>query len=336
MQTFSRGGGRLLSAAHCSAPVLLPSCGGVEVAGFRRQEQEAVRLSGHRPAFGKGGERRFGLGLENSFAVRKTPGKAKVGGRLGEGDRTWDSRPPATICYLCAAHSATGRSGRAMPVQGQTASLRPLPSARTRAGSPGSSQPLGSHSTENFSFPRDGEQERSGHTLTECGDQGQQRGMWTEQSFVAAGGSGLELSSREWVGEVPILNPAFKQDWVGKCLGGAPDYRTQGRSPPPGDGGFLEAPSFARRLAVGSFVFRSPGKAPEKGGRWAGGRRVWRQLVGKGSGAKVPALPAATASSGSSLCCSLVQLWTFLMPRRRMVCSASCGRLLAFVKQANG
>lgn len=37
---------------------------------------------------------------------------------------------------------------------------------------------------------------------------------------------------------------------------------------PPGDGGFLEAPSFARRLLeVGSFVFRSPGKAPEKGER---------------------------------------------------------------------
>lgn len=50
---------------------------------------------------------------------------------------------------------------------------------------------------------------------------------------------------------------------------------------PPGDGGFLEAPSAARRLAVGSFVFRSPGEAPEKEGTGAGGHRVWWQLVEK-------------------------------------------------------
>lgn len=30
------------SPPPCSARVLLPSCGGVEVAGFRRREQEAV------------------------------------------------------------------------------------------------------------------------------------------------------------------------------------------------------------------------------------------------------------------------------------------------------
>lgn len=50
---------------------------------------------------------------------------------------------------------------------------------------------------------------------------------------------------------------------------------------PPGDGGFLEAPSVARRLAVGSFVFRSPGEAPEKEGTRAGGHWDWWQLVEK-------------------------------------------------------
>lgn len=156
MQTFPRGGGRLLSAPQCSAPVLLPSCGGVEVAGFRRREQEAVRLSGHRLAFGQGGERRFGAGLENSSAVRKAPGKA--GGRGGVWRGTQGSPPPATICYLCAAHSATGPSGRAMRVQEQTASRRPLPSACTLAGSPDCDQPSGLHSSETFGFPRDGDQ----------------------------------------------------------------------------------------------------------------------------------------------------------------------------------
>lgn len=78
----------------------------------------------------------------------------------------------------------------------------------------------------------------------------------------------------------PSPQPALKEDSVG--TGG-----TQRRSPPPGDGGFLEAPSFARRLAVGSFVFHSPGKAPEKWGETrAGGHRVWWQLVEKGSGVR--------------------------------------------------
>lgn len=218
---------------------------------------------------------------------------------------------------------------------------KPPPRSRCLAHAPGLEvlapiSPQGRTSlAETFGFPRDGDQGRSGHTLAECGDQGQQRGMWTDQSFVAAGGSGLGLSFREWVEEVPFLNlRVLKEDSVGKCLGSSWDGGTLGRSPPPGDGGFLEAPSFARRLAVGSFVFRSPGKAPEKGGTRAGGHRVWSQLVEKGSGAKVPALPAAPAYPRSSLCCSLVQLWTFLMPWRRMVCSASCGWLLAFVKRA--
>lgn len=106
-----------------------------------------------------------------------------------------------------------------MRVQEQTASPWPLPSARTGAGSPGSNQPSGhTKPTETFGFPRDGDQRRSGHTLTECGDQGQQRGMWTDQSFVAAGGSGLGLSFREWVEEVPILNPHSKRTWWGNVL----------------------------------------------------------------------------------------------------------------------
>lgn len=143
MQTFSRGGSRLRSAPLCSARVLLPSCGGVEVSGFRRREQEAVRLSGHRLAFGQGGGERFGPGFENSYAVRKAPGKVGGGG-------TRDSRSPATICYLCAAHGVTGQSGRATRVQEQTAAPRPLPSARTGARSPGSNQPSGSHIAETF------------------------------------------------------------------------------------------------------------------------------------------------------------------------------------------
>lgn len=105
--------------------------------------------------------------------------------------------------------------------------------------------------------------------------------MWTDQSFVAARRSGLGLSFREWVGG-SNPQPALKGDSVGKCLGGAWDGGIQGRSPPPpGDGGFLEAPSVARRLAVGSFVFRSPGEAPEKEGTRAGGHWDWWQLVEK-------------------------------------------------------
>lgn len=97
---------------------------------------------------------------------------------------------------------------------------------------------------------------------------------------------------------------------------------------PQGDSGFLEAPSFARRLAAGSFVFSSPGEAPAKPGMREGGKAPsWWQL-----GGKVPAFPAVPPCSGSPLCCSLVQLCTFLMPGRRKVCSMSCGRLLVFVK----
>lgn len=51
---------------------------------------------------------------------------------------------------------------------------------------------------------------------------------------------------------------------------------------PQGDSGFLEAPSFARRLAAGSFVFSSPGEAPAKPGMKEGGRAsIWWQLGGK-------------------------------------------------------
>lgn len=61
------------------APSILWRGGGRS--GFRRRELEAVRLSGHRLAFGQGGEKRFGSGLENSSAVRKALGKAGGRGR---------------------------------------------------------------------------------------------------------------------------------------------------------------------------------------------------------------------------------------------------------------
>lgn len=70
---------------------------------------------------------------------------------------------------------------------------------------------------------------------------------------------------------------------------------------PQGDSGFLEAPSFARRLAAGSFVFSSPGEAPAKPGMREGGKAPsWWQL-----GGKVPAFPAVPPCSGSPLCCLL-------------------------------
>lgn len=61
---------------------------------------------------------------------------------------------------------------------------------------------------------------------------GTTKGMWTDQSFVAARRSGLGLSFREWVGG-SNPQPALKGDSVGKCLGGAWDGGTQGRSPSP-------------------------------------------------------------------------------------------------------
>lgn len=107
MQTFSRGGGRLLSTPHCSASVLLPSWGGVEgrwVPATRAGGCETFQAT----AFGQGGERRLGPGLENSSAVRKAPGKAEVGGRLGMGELGGgrDLGLPATIRLpMCSSQS---------------------------------------------------------------------------------------------------------------------------------------------------------------------------------------------------------------------------------------
>lgn len=155
---------RLRSLPLCSTRVLLPSCGGVEVAGFRRREQEAVRLSGHRLAFGQGGERWFSPGLENSSAVRKAPGKAGVGvGDAGLPATSHHLLPMCSApCYWPERKGDAGAKANRLP--------RPLPGARTGAGSPGSNQPSGSNSAETFGFSRDGDQGRSGHTLTECGD----------------------------------------------------------------------------------------------------------------------------------------------------------------------
>lgn len=68
----------------------------------------------------------------------------------------------------------------------------------------------------------------------------------------------------------PNPQPAtLKEDLVGKCLGGSWDGGTLGRSPPPGDGGFLEAPSFARAASqlvlLCSAVRERPPRKGERG-----------------------------------------------------------------------
>lgn len=105
------------SVQHCSARVLLPSCGGGGgrwVPATRAVGSETPKLSA-----GSWKGQREGRILENSSAVREAPGTGNAG-------------LPATVCYLCATHSATGPSRRATEMQQQTASLRPLRSARTR------------------------------------------------------------------------------------------------------------------------------------------------------------------------------------------------------------
>lgn len=147
--------------------------------------------------------------------------------------------------------------------------------------------------------------------------------IWTRVEFPRTGRRGTVRNS------APILSscPAGTRRGNAEVALGTADLRDGPL--PQGDSGFLEAPSFARRLAAGSFVFSSLGEAPANPGMRERGRApIWWQL-----GGKVPAFPAVSPCSGSPLCCSLVQLCTFLMLGRRKVCSLSCGRLLVFVKR---
>lgn len=162
------------SVQHCSARVLLPSCGGGGgrwVPATRAGGSETPKLSA-----GSWKGQREGRILENSSAVRGAPGKARG---------TRDSQPPSAT-YVQRTVLLARAAGQ------QRCYSKPPPGGRCGAHAPGarspnSNQPSGSHSAETFCFPRDGEQGRSGHTLMEFGDRGQQRGVWTDQSFVAAG-----------------------------------------------------------------------------------------------------------------------------------------------------
>lgn len=129
--------------------------------------------------------------------------------------------------------------------------------------------------TETFGFPRDGVQGSSGHTLTECGDQGQQRGMWTDQSFVAAGESGLGPSFREWVEEVPILNPRSKRTRWGNVLValGTAGLRDDPLPQATADSWRLPASRADSQSVLLCSAARE--RPPEKGGTRAGGHRVW-------------------------------------------------------------
>lgn len=161
---------------HCSAGVLLPSCGGGGGPWVPARLAGGGGTPGYWPALGNGGERRE-LSLKTpSWSWEFFCGKES----LGKGPGTRDSELPSAI-YVQRTELLVGVGGP------RGFKSKPSPRGRCRAhapgaGSPGSNQPSGSHSAETFGFPRDGDQGRSGHTLTECGDRGQQRGVWINQS----------------------------------------------------------------------------------------------------------------------------------------------------------
>lgn len=126
----------------------------------------------------------------------------------------------------------------------QTASPRRLPSARTGAGSPVS---------QRRDFPGDGEQGRPGYTLTERGGQGQQRGMWTDCSFPAAGrvGARAEFPRAGRRGAVSCSVPVpIAMPHQGLGVGNAALAL--------GTAGLRADPSPRRRWIPGGFQIRAP------------------------------------------------------------------------------
>lgn len=70
--------------------------------------------------------------------------------------------------------------------------------------------------------------------------------------------------------------------------------------PPPGDSRFLEAPSFARRLAAGSFVLSSPGEAPAKKAMREEGHPSGGSLEGKAAEERCPRFLQFLLAPGAS------------------------------------